>query len=80
MPLSQNDPSLDYGGSWAVASRDWPEITFSTEEEAERAYVAAWRDVKIPYGSYVIVGRVLRLETEEMKGRVQAHLLAAGGG
>jgi hypothetical protein len=74
MPLSQNDPSLDYDGSWGDASKNWPAIVFSTEAEARRAYVAAHRVVKVPYGSYVLVDRVLRLETEEWKRRVALHL------
>jgi hypothetical protein len=75
MPLSQNDPSLDYDGSWDVASKNWPSIVFSTEEEANRAYVTAWREAKVPYGSYVLVGKFLRLETEDLKKRVELRLL-----
>jgi hypothetical protein len=74
MPLSQNDPTLDYDGSWADASRGWPSICFSTEEEAKEAHVAAWQEAKVPYGSYVLVGRELRLETEELKKRVELQL------
>lgn len=77
MPLSQSDPSLDYGGSWADASQGWPSISFPTEEEAKRAYVMAWREVKVPYGSYVLVDKVLRLETEELKNRVELQLRKA---
>ena len=75
MPLSQNDPSLDYGGSWGDASEGWPSISFTTEEEARMAYVTSWRECKVPYGSYVLVDKVLRLETEELKKRVELHLL-----
>jgi hypothetical protein len=74
MTLSQSDPGLDYDGSWGDASKDWPSIIFETEEEAKRAYVIAWRDVKVPYGSYVLVDNVLRLETEEQKRAVSAFL------
>ncbi len=74
MPLSQDDPGLDYGGSWGDASANWPSITFATEEEARAAYVKAWRDVKIPYGCYVLVDKELRLETPNMKAAVEAHL------
>jgi hypothetical protein len=74
MPLSQSDPSLDYGGSWGDASEGWPTISFSTEEEARRAYVLAHSEVKVPYGSYVLVGKDLRLETEELKAKVCARL------
>lgn len=78
MPLSQNDSSLDYGGSWDHASESWPSISFPTEEEAHRAYVVAWREAKVPYGSYVLVGRVLRLETEEFKKLVEIRLKEKG--
>ena len=74
MPLSQGDPTLDYGGSWGDASEGWPEITFATEEETRVAYVVAWRDAKVPYGSYVLVGNALRLETQALKKRVERHL------
>lgn len=74
MPLSKDDPDYDVGGSWDYASKGWPSISFSSEEAAEKAYVVAWRDAKVPYGSYVLVGKVLRLETEEYKKRVQLHL------
>jgi hypothetical protein len=74
MPLSQNDPSLDYDGSWGDASEGWPVISFATEEEANKAYVVAWRDAKVPYGSYVLVGRDLRLETLELKKLVEDEI------
>lgn len=74
MPLSQNDPALNYDGSWGDASKDWPKITFHTEEEARGAYVKAWRYVKIPYGCYVLVDNELRLETPDMKHAVEVYL------
>lgn len=74
MPLSQSDPDLDYDGSWAVASQDWPCICFADKEKASEAYYQAWRHVKIPYGSYVLDGTTLRLETEEQKQKVLSHL------
>jgi hypothetical protein len=72
MPLSQSDPLLDYDGSWADASEGWPAISFVTEEEAKRAHHIAWRDAKIPYGSYVLVGKDLRLETPAYKQLVES--------
>ncbi len=74
MPLPQHDPSLDYDGSWDDASKDWPSISFPTKKEAQRAYVTAHREVKVPYGSYVLVDNVLRLETEEWKKLVELRL------
>lgn len=70
MPLSKDDPALDYDGSWGDASVGWPCIEFATKDDAQAAYVKAWRDVKVPYGSYVLVGNILRLETEEWRTRV----------
>lgn len=78
MPLSQNDPALDYDGSWGDASVNWPSIQFSNEETAKKAYVIAWRDVKIPYGCYVLVGSTLRLETEEQKKALVAATIGLG--
>ena len=79
MPLSQSDPGLDYDGSWGDASVGWPSISFQTEEEARRAYVTAWREAKVPYGSYVLVGHVLRLETEELRAAVVAKCRELSG-
>jgi hypothetical protein len=58
---------LNYGGSSEYASENWPSISFRTEEEARRAYVLTWRNAGVPYGSYVLVGKILRLETEALK-------------
>lgn len=74
MPLSQDDPALDYGGSWGDASVDWPSIAFESENEAKMAYLMTWKDVGVPYGSYVLVGNTLRLETLEWKKRVENYL------
>ena len=63
MPLSQHDAALDYDGSWADASNGWPEITLRNDEEGHHAHHVAWKYAKVPYGCYVLVGRVLRLET-----------------
>lgn len=78
MPLSQNDPSLDYDGSWGVASKDWPKICFSTEKEAERVFYFVTREKLVPYGSYVLSGVELRLETPELKKLVEERWEAKG--
>lgn len=75
MPIDANDPKLDYGGSWDEASKTWPYIRFKTEKDAQNAFVVAHRVIKIPYGSYVIVGCDLRLETEEYITKVRKHLI-----
>ncbi len=64
MPLSQNDRGLDYGGSWADASKGWPEMNFRTEDQASYAHYACWKYGGVPYGSYVLVGMTLRLESK----------------
>jgi hypothetical protein len=35
----------------------------------------AWRDAKVPYGSYVLVDKKLRLETAELKKLVELELV-----
>lgn len=74
MPISKNDPLLDYDGSWGDASKGWPEIQFSTLEEAQAAHHFAWKHCKVPYGSYVLAGKSLRLETEAYKSLVLTEL------
>ena len=76
MPLSQHDPDLGYDSSWAEASESWPAITFENEMAAKRAYVIAWRDCRVPYGSYVLVGNVLRLEMQVYVEQVRQALRA----
>lgn len=75
MPLSKDDPALDYDGSWDDASKNWPSINFNSDDEAKQGYVVAWRQCKIPYGSYVLVGKQLRLEAEHYKARVLKELI-----
>lgn len=74
MPLSKDDPALDYPGSWGDASKGWPKLTFGSEERASHAYYVAWRHAGVPYGSYVLVGKNLRLETPEFASAVNAAL------
>lgn len=74
MPLRQDDPSLDYGGSWADASQGWPELELPSRAHAEYAHYVAWRFAKVPYGSYVLVDSVLRLETRQYVKQVREAL------
>lgn len=78
MPLSQDDSALDYDGSWGDASNDWPRVKFATESDAKVAHQAAWRDVKIPYGCYVLVDDELRLETVAQARAVYEHMTKIG--
>jgi hypothetical protein len=58
MPLNQTD----HGDvSWWTTSQGWPE----TREHAYAKWVLAGRGI-IPYGTYVINGDVLRVETREL--------------
>lgn len=75
-PLSQGDPSLFYDGSWRDASEDWPAIHFKTYRIAQMAYVIAWRDVHIPYGSYVLVDTTLRIETNNLFRKLIVELVS----
>jgi hypothetical protein len=74
MPLSCDC----YGGCWGDHSASWPRLSFNTEavasEAARRCHqVADSYDQKllgrIEYGTYVLVGKELRFETEEVKAR-----------
>lgn len=53
----------DYPGCWGDASKDWPYIQFPTKEAAEEAYELCVKENVVPYGSYVLLGNHLRLET-----------------
>jgi len=74
MPLSQSDPALDYGGSWGDASKGWPEMLFQSREHAEYAHYVSHKFAKVPYGSYVLVDRTLRLEKTEYVEKVRSAL------
>lgn len=78
MPLSPDDPNLDYDGSWREASEAWPKIIFPSESAAKIGYKLA--QSRIPYGSYVLIDKELRLETEDYKKQVlmAIHVLAIG--
>lgn len=55
--------SADYPGSWGDASKEWPYIRFPDEATAKEAYHLCIKKEVVPYGSYVLVGKDLRLET-----------------
>ena len=74
MPLSQHDASLDYDGSWADASKGWPEMKFRTDDHCSHATYVAWKRAKVPYGSYVTMGTTLRLEDRKYIPLVRAAL------
>lgn len=78
MPLSQYDPNLDYDGSWAVASANWCYISFGSKEAAEQAYTVCWKQARVPYGSYVLVDKMLRLEQERYRRSVANYLTMLG--
>lgn len=76
MPLSQSD--LDYDGSWGDVSKSWPKIRFLSGYQADLAYVIAWKNVRIPYGSCCLIGKQLRLKTDEFKNKVEKELNLRG--
>jgi hypothetical protein len=59
MPLQYDDEP----GSWGRMSEGWPDIT----TDARAKYVFLNKSKLFPYGSWVIVGDVLRVESEEMR-------------
>ena len=70
MPLTYDD----IPGSWGYASVHWPAVAYFTADEADRAYVACSKENIVPYGSYVIVGNTLRVETEAMLETLLQHI------
>lgn len=57
MPLQYDDEP----GSWEKLSEKWPYIDFETNEMAEIVY--RWCITYLPYGTYVLLGTVIRFET-----------------
>lgn len=78
MSFRQGDPKLDYNGSRRDASRGWPLLRFPSEVGAALAHFEAWHDVKVPYGSCVLAGCDLHLETLEQANAVYEHLRRLG--
>lgn len=70
MPLSANDPNLDYPGSWGDASEGWCYLAFPDEDKCDHAMYIGWKYAKVPYGAYVVVGNHLRLEQTKYLGDV----------
>lgn len=62
MPLAYDD----IPGSWAIYSKDWIAIHDPTGDIRQLVIKANL----VPYGSYVTVGEVLRVETIEQAERV----------
>jgi hypothetical protein len=73
MPLTYDD----IPGSWGAYSQNWPSITFTDVEKVRRAFVACSKEKVVPYGSYVLVGLTLRVETDQHKANLLAHLAAS---
>jgi hypothetical protein len=70
MPLTYDD----IPGSWGIYSAEWPSLQCTNKIEADRAFVACTKESVIPYGSYVLVGTSLRVETNEMLQKLIKHL------
>lgn len=72
--------SLEYDdipGSWGTYSEGWPGMVCKDQQEADRAFVACSREKVVPYGSYVMVGLTLRVESDEYLPKLKAHLAAS---
>lgn len=67
--------TADYNedGAWDRISNGWPSI----KERAQDAYVFANCVETIPYGSYVLVGKALRVHADFI-GQLRADFAAAG--
>lgn len=63
MPLAYDD----IPGSWGRQSEGWPAIEFATDTEQTIARSLVITNNLVPYGSYVTVGKTLRVETEAYK-------------
>lgn len=72
MPLQYDD----IPGSWGTYSRNWPYYQCCDEAHAWRVYVACTKEKVLPYGSYVLTGLHLRVETPEMLEKLQRHMFA----
>lgn len=70
MPLTYDDVP----GSWGVYSEGWPSISFSTEDKANRAFIACTKAKVVPYGSYVMMDNSIRLETKKHKEALAKYL------
>ena len=70
MPLTHDD----IPGSWASYSVGWPTIHCKDKEAARRAYVACTKEAVVPYGSFVLVGNDLRVESHSYLSKLQKHL------
>lgn len=66
MPLAYDDVP----GSWWHGSKGWPEYVAPDETTAQVAYIFCTKGKAVPYGSYVLRGNVLRVETVEHLARV----------
>lgn len=63
-----------YPGCWEGHSATWHVLAMGTEEEADAAFVASWKNCMVPYGSYVRAGLSLRFESLADLNRVQDYL------
>lgn len=75
-----------YSGCWTVHSVDWPALVFASEEHANEAYRLCHqrldgkeRKTRPPYGSYVLMGYVLRFATRALMNEHVIRLAKARG-
>lgn len=70
MPLNYDGPD----GHWGPASEGWPTLYSESRKDAERALIACTKGRVVPYGSYVVDGLELRVETPEMLEQLLTYL------
>lgn len=73
MPLTYDD----IPGSWGHYSTGWPFFRARDEAHARRAFVACTKECVVPYGSYVMVGLDIRVETQGLLDKLTAHMRTA---
>ncbi len=68
MPLSCDC----FPGCWGSHSEKWPTIA-EPQDRTQGAFYRLVRDL-VPYGSYVMMTDVVRVETEDFRTLVELHL------
>ena len=63
-----------FPGCWGRHSEGWPRLTFDTDAEQEIARRLVIKHNLVPYGSYITVGKELRLEEEKYVDLIRSML------
>jgi hypothetical protein len=74
MPLQYDDVP----GSWGHQAKHWPTYICRDAEHAQRVFVACSKENVVPYGSYVLDGLGLRVESPAMYDKLELHMRRTG--